>query len=199
MDPRISTSCLCHNSNEKDADRLSDKRTTFSSTFQKSERWAFPAGDPTSTCLLPPHTISILNLWFHTRVIVRWAHRKNVLIALRLLPKSPVPTLFRPGFHLSSDRGWRASRRPGPNQSLSPPPPPPTMFSSPATVESKYGKSMKESCERVTASSSPIDPTSEGVNMRQTNKSLSNRKPKDRLVNLIKDLCRTRRANDGLK
>ena len=101
---------LCHNSNEKDADRLSDKRTTFSSTFQKSERWAFPAGDPTSTCLLPPHTISILNLWFHSRVILRWAHRKNVLIALRLLPKSPVPTLFRPGFHLSSDRGWWASK-----------------------------------------------------------------------------------------
>ena len=64
--------CLCHNSNEKDADRLSDKRTTFSSTFQKSERWAFPAGDPTSTCLLPSHATSILNLWVHTRVIVYW-------------------------------------------------------------------------------------------------------------------------------
>ena len=124
---------------------------------------------------------------------------KNEVRALDVLLKSPVPTLFRPGFHLSSDRGWWASRRPGPNQSLSPPPPPPTMFSSPATVESKYGKSMKESCERVTASSSPIDPTSEGVNMRQTNKSLSNRKPKYGLVNLIKDLCRTRRVNDGLK
>ena len=65
--------CLCHNSNEKDVDRLSDKRTTFSSTFQKSERWAFPAGDPTSTCPPPPpHPTSILNLWVHTRVIVYW-------------------------------------------------------------------------------------------------------------------------------
>ena len=74
MDPRVSTSCLCHNSNEKDADRLSDKRTTFSSTFQKSERWAFPAGDPTSRSSPPPppHTTSILNLWFHTRAIVYW-------------------------------------------------------------------------------------------------------------------------------
>ena len=80
MDPRISTSCLCHNSNEKDADRLSDKRTTFSSTFQKSERWAFPAGDPTSTCLLPPHAISILNLWFHTRVIVYWVSTQEKCI-----------------------------------------------------------------------------------------------------------------------
>ena len=42
------------------------------------------------------------------------------------------------------------------------------MFSSPASVESKYGKSMKESCERVTASgSSRIDPASQGLNIGQ--------------------------------
>ena len=151
---------------------------------------------PTTTT----HHIDSQSLSSHFRVIVYWAStQQNEVRALRVLLKNPVPTLFCPGFHLSSDRGWWASRRPGPNQSLSPPPPPPTMFSSPATVESKYGKSMKESCERVTASSSPIDPTSEGVNMRQTNKSLSNRKLKDGLDNLIKDLFRTRRVNDRLE
>ena len=138
-------------------------KTQLSTTFKKSFRYW--SGKLLMGCTLQLR--SIFDPDFHAYCCC-WKLCLSFPTVSRKLHISPAQPFFLLAF--TSDPGW-CCWCPGPNQSLSPPPPPTNRLPlcSPLlpTWKANMGNLWKK-VARESSGSSRIDPTSQGLNMRQT-------------------------------